>query len=57
MGRQRKTWSPDIKEQIVLTVLRGGQTRKFVAEVTHVQEVWKDIINVAKKRDQDVKRK
>jgi transposase-like protein len=26
MGKQRKTWSPELKEQIVLAVLRGEQS-------------------------------
>lgn len=42
MGKQRKTWSPEIKEQIVLTVLRGEQT---VAELARQHGVAESLIH------------
>lgn len=42
MGKQRKTWSPEIKEQIVLTVLRGEQT---VAELARHHGVAESLIH------------
>ena len=42
MGKQRKTWSPELKEQIVLTVLRGEQS---VAELARQHGVAESLIH------------
>lgn len=42
MGKQRKIWSPEIKEQIVLTVLRGEQS---VAELARQHGVAESLIH------------
>ncbi|WP_081994903.1 transposase [Deinococcus radiopugnans] len=42
MGKQRKTWSSEIKEQIVLAVLRGEQS---VAELSRQHGVAESLIH------------
>lgn len=42
MGKQRKTWSPELKEQIVLAVLRGEQS---VAELARQHGVAESLIH------------
>lgn len=42
MGKQRKTWSPELKEQIVLAVVRGEQS---VAELARQQGVAESLIH------------
>lgn len=42
MGKQRKNWSPEIKEQIVLAVLRGEQS---VAELARQHGVAESLIH------------
>ncbi|MFK7603918.1 transposase [Deinococcus sp. SM5_A1] len=42
MGKQRKTWSPELKEQIVLAVLRGEQS---VAELARQHSVAESLIH------------
>lgn len=42
MGKQRKTWSPELKEQIVLIVLRGEQS---VAELARQHGVAESLIH------------
>ena len=42
MGQQRKTWSPELKEQIVLAVLRGEQS---VAELARQHGVAESLIH------------
>lgn len=42
MGKQRKTWSPELKEQIVLAVLRGEQS---VAELARQHGVVESLIH------------
>lgn len=41
-----------LKERQARDAKRGDQTKKYVAEVTQVQDTWKDIIGVAKKMDE-----
>jgi len=45
MGKQRKTWSTEVKEAIVLSVLRGGVSTAEVARQHGVNEslvhTWK----------------
>ena len=42
MGKQRKTWSPELKEQIVLAVLRSEQS---VAELARQHGVAESLIH------------
>lgn len=42
MGKQRKTWSPELQEQIVLAVLRGEQP---VAELARPHGVVESLIH------------
>lgn len=42
MGKQRKTWSPEIKEQIVLAVLRSEQS---VAELARQHGAAESLIH------------
>lgn len=42
MGKQRKTWAPEIKEQIVLAVLRGEQS---IAELARHHGVAESLIH------------
>lgn len=42
MGKQRKTWSPELKEQIVLVILRGEQS---VAELARQHGVAESLIH------------
>ena len=42
MGKQRKTWGPELKEQIVLAVLRGEQS---VAELSRQLGVAESLIH------------
>ena len=42
MGKQRKTWSPELKEQIVLAVLRGEQS---VAELARQHGAAESLIH------------
>jgi len=42
MGKQRKTWSPELKEQIVLAVLRGELS---VAELARQHGVAESLIH------------
>lgn len=41
-----------LKERQKRDARRGEQTKKYVAEVTQVQEVWKDILSAARKQDE-----
>ncbi|RTR17469.1 transposase, partial [Deinococcus radiophilus] len=42
MGKQRKTWSPELKEQLVLAVLSGEHT---IAEAAREYEVSESLIH------------
>lgn len=42
MGKQRKTWSPDVKEAIVLAVLRGEIS---VAEAARQHDVNESLVH------------
>ena len=42
MGKQRKTWSPEVKEEIVLAVLSG---EKFIAELARQHGVSESLIH------------
>ncbi|GGL94248.1 hypothetical protein GCM10010840_35320 [Deinococcus aerolatus] len=42
MGKQRKTWAPELKEQIVLAVLRGEQS---VAELARQHGAAESLIH------------
>ena len=42
MGKQRKTWSPEVKEEIVLAVLSG---EKSIAELARQHGVAENLIH------------
>ncbi|WP_245616285.1 transposase [Deinococcus radiopugnans] len=52
MGKQRKTWSPELKEQIVLAVLRGEQP---VAELARQHGVAESLIGASNRPVADQK--
>lgn len=44
MGKQRKTWSPEVKEEIVLAVLSG---EKSIAELARQHGVAESLILIS----------